>query len=87
MITIARTEPINEQIRTIIEQSLAYYPVGCMIQLNDGNIGIVEQNFAADVRRPLVRVIKREGGKQNIYKIDLRKEMNYWIEKRYTGKI
>lgn len=89
VVAIAQKEPINPQIRTIIEHSLAYYPVGCMVQLNDGSIAIVEQNFSADVKRPLLRVVKREcdGNKQDIYKIDLRKETDYYIEKRYMGNI
>lgn len=89
VIAIAQNEPINPQIRTIIEHSLAYYPVGCMVQLNDGSIAIVEKNFAADVKKPLVRVIRRDfnGTKQDTYKLDLRKEIGYWIEKRYMGKI
>ena len=60
-----------------------------MVQLNDGSIAIVEQNFSADVKRPLLRGVKREcdGNKQDIYKIDLRKETDYYIEKRYMGNI
>ncbi len=89
VVAIAQNEPINPKIRAIIEHSLAYYPVGCMVLLNDGSVGIVEQNFAADVKRPLVRVIRTncDGNKQDIYKIDLRKETNYYIKKRYMGKI
>ena len=89
VIAIAQNEPINPQIRTIIEHSLAYYPVGCMVLLNDGSIAIVEQNFAVDVRRPLVRVVRseRDKNKQYNYNIDLRKRTDYYIEKRYMGKI
>ena len=88
VIAIAQNEPINPHIRVVIEQSLAYYPVGCMVTLSDGSIGIVEKNFSADIKRPIVRVINSANGtKQYAFKINLQQDKNYSIVGRYTGAI
>lgn len=86
VVAIAQKEPINAEIRSIIEQLFAYYPVGSMVKLNDGKIALVEKNFSADVRRPLVRIIENmhdfSGGH---YKINLQEEREYSIVGRYFG--
>ncbi len=79
--TIAQTEPINPQIREIIEKSFAYYPVGSIVKLNTGQVAIVEKNFAMDIKRPLVRVIDKNN-KQFGYRINLQDEPNIIIWER-----
>lgn len=79
--TIAQTEPINPQIREIIEKSFAYYPVGSIVKLSTGQVAIVEKNFARDIKRPLVRVIDRSN-KQSGYRINLQDEPNINIWER-----
>lgn len=88
VIVIAEQEAINPEIRTIIENSFAYYPVGCLVELNNGEIAIVEQNFSADLKRPIVRVINQSAGsKVNVYKINLQYEREYYIVSRYHGML
>lgn len=79
--TIAQTEPINPQIREIIEKSFAYYPVGSIVKLNTGQVAIVEKNFARDIKRPLVRVVDKNN-KQFGYRINLQDEPNIIIWER-----
>ena len=87
-ITIGQKEPINPQIREIIENCFAYYPIGSMVCLNDGNIAIVEKNFSNDIRRPIVRIVSREQGKTvEKYKINLQEQREYYIVERYKGRI
>ena len=87
-IAIAQREPINPGIRKVIESCFAYYPVGGMVYLNDGNIAIVERNFSADIKRPLVRVVIKEGRNvKQTYKINLQEEHKYYITGRYEGEL
>ena len=87
-IAIGQKEPINSQIREVIENCFAYYPIGSMVCLNDGNIAIVEKNFCNDIRRPIVRIVSRENGKiVERYKVNLQKQNEYYIVKRYKGRI
>lgn len=85
VIAIGQREPINPEVREIIENLFAYYPVGALVKLNDGSIAIVEQNFCADVKRPIVRVVDRET--KNTYKLNLQKETRYYIVNRYQGNL
>ena len=88
VIAIAQKEAINPEIRTIIESLFAYYPVGCMIQLNDGKIGIVEKNISSDIKRPIVRIIEKEGGKIVAkYRLNLHYEKHLYIVGRYNEKV
>ena len=88
VIDIVKKEAINPEIREIIEHSFACYPVGAMVCLNDGNIAIVEQNFATDIKRPIVRVLKREKGKIiQTCTINLKTQREYYITGRYYNEI
>lgn len=75
---IAQAQAINADIRNIIENSFAYYPVGCIVKLNTGQLAIVEKNFAKDIKRPLVRVLD-ENNQQTGYKINLQELLNIYI--------
>ncbi len=79
--TVAQTEPINSKIRSIIEGTFAYYPVGSIVKLNTGQMAIVEKNYAKDIKRPLVRVIE-ETNKQSGYKINLQDELSICVTDR-----
>ena len=88
VITVAQKEAINPEIRTIIENTFSYYPVGCMIQLNNGKIGIVEKNIASDVKRPIVRIIDKEEGRLvATYKLNLQNERQLYIVSRYHKEL
>lgn len=88
VITVAQKEAINPEIRTIIENTFSYYPVGCMIQLNNGKIGIVEKNIASDIKRPIVRIIDKEEGRLvATYKLNLQNERQLFIVSRYNEKL
>lgn len=87
VISIAQKEAINPDVRAIIESLFAYYPVGCMIQLNDGKIGIVEKNTFSDIKRPIVRIIDKEAGRLvSKYKLNLKDESQLYIVSRYNER-
>lgn len=88
VINIVRSEPVNQEIAKIIENSLAYYPVGSMVYLNDGNIAIVEKNFCENIKRPLIRTLRIEDGRvKETYPINLQEQTEYYIIGRYEGEI
>lgn len=88
VINIVKNEPVNQEIAEIIEKSLAYYPVGSMIYLNDGNIAIVEKNFSDNIKRPLIRVLRiKDGEVIETYNINLQEQTEYYIMGRYEGEI
>lgn len=86
---IAEQEPINPKIRTIIMNAFAYYPVGCMVKLNNGKIAVVEQNFSANLKRPIVRVVEKHCGNEvsRYYKVNLQNERECYIVGRYEGEL
>ncbi|MGL6174967.1 MAG: HD-GYP domain-containing protein [Cellulosilyticaceae bacterium] len=79
-IMIAKGEKLDNQVREAIESILAFYPVGEMVGLSNGEFGIVEKNFAENLTKPLVRVIyKANIGQIKPYKIDLREQDEVYI--------
>lgn len=60
---IAKGEALCPEIRKIVESILAFYPVGCVVKLSSGHVGIVEKNYVNDLNRPLVRIVYHEGTK------------------------
>ncbi len=84
---IAQTEKINPQIREVIEGTFAFYPVGSMVKLSTGQIGIVEKNFAQNIKKPLIRVIHNiESKDSSWYKMNLQEEADIYIVGRYEQK-
>jgi putative nucleotidyltransferase with HDIG domain len=77
---IAQNERINVPIRETIQSVLAFYPIGTIVLLSNGDIGIVEMNFSHDVKRPLVQVVCniKTNNKQH-YKVNLQDEMDIYI--------
>lgn len=77
VIAIAQTEKLNVPIRQVVESVLAFYPVGCIVLLSNGDVGIVEKNFVQDVARPLVKVIGNVHTHQkHHYRINLQEELS-----------
>lgn len=75
VIFLAQMEKINPEVRETIESILAFYPVGSVVLLNNGEVGIVEKNFAQDVRKPLVKVVYSiKSHMQLNYKLNLQEE-------------
>lgn len=87
-VMIAQKQAINPQIRQTIENFICFYPVGCMVLLSNGSLAIVEKNFAADIRNPLVRVISHFDGEFIACgRLYLMEEENINIVRRYNEKL
>lgn len=87
-IEIGRKEPINPEIRSIIEGCFSYYPIGCTVNLSDGQIGIVEKNDKEDPTKPVVRIIKKEDESFRVVRtMSLQEEKDLYIVGRYTEEI
>lgn len=77
---VARKEKLNPEIRKAVESILAFYPVGTIVKLSTGDIGIVEKNFAGDLKRPEVKIVNTHIRSREInWKINLQKESNVFI--------
>lgn len=88
VITILDAQPINPKIRDIIKSTLCYYPVGSVVVLNDGRLGLVEKNHAEDIKKPTVRIIDKVNGKYECsYKVNLLQEGKTYIVNRHEGRI
>lgn len=61
------------------KQSIALYPNGLTVLLNDGRKGIVTRQHPHLFHRPVVRVIEEEGQKISPYDVDLAKILNVMI--------
>ena len=84
VIAFAQTQPMNPRIRKVIESILCYYPVGEMVILSNGKIGIIEKYFASDIRRPLVRIVDKVDGRYtSLYRINLLEDDSVYIIERY----
>ena len=87
-IAIGQKEAIHPGIRTIIEGLFAYYPVGCMVELNDGTIGIVEKNHSIDIKRPTIRIISKENGRLiEKCKMNLQENKELYIVGKYKERL
>lgn len=87
-IAIGQKEAIHSEVRSIIESLFAYYPVGCMVELNDGRIGIVEKNHSIDIKRPIIRIISREDGRLiEKSKMNLQEEQKFYIIGKYSARL
>ncbi|WP_442595976.1 HD-GYP domain-containing protein [Neobacillus sp. D3-1R] len=63
-------------------KSIAIYPNGLTVELNDGRKGVVSQQNAGLCDRPIIRILEEDG--QPIpqpYELDLKKELSYMITK------
>jgi len=85
VIMFAQMEKLNVPIRQTIESILAFYPVGSIVLLNNGDVGIVEKNFAQDVTRPLVKVVCSIKTNQKLnYRINLQDELGLHVLEKMT---
>ncbi len=78
--SIAQKEKINAPVRETIESVLAFYPIGSVVLLSNGDVGIVEKNFVQDVTRPQVRVVyNMPTNKKHQYTINLQEDYTIHI--------
>lgn len=84
-IAICNAQPLNKEIQTLVQELFSYYPVGSTVIMSDGRLGLIEKNFAADVRRPLVRIIEKQAnGKYTATgSINLMNETDIFIVSKY----
>lgn len=79
-LSILKKEKLNLQVIETLESLVAFYPIGSTVKLNNHLIGLVEQNFAADLTKPIVRIIYNLQTRQpENYKCDLRQESSLKI--------
>lgn len=79
-IMIAKGEKLDPRVRSIVESILAFYPIGCTVLLNTGELAVVETNYVEDLERPLVRVYNHpQVGQIKPYKLDLRENKNIHV--------
>lgn len=77
---ILKDQKLNQDIINILENMIAYYPIGSTVKLSNNLIALVEQNFPNNPNRPLVRVIYNETNNTILnYNLDLRNEANIHI--------
>lgn len=57
-------------------KSVAIYPIGITVELNDGRKGVVVQQNASLSDRPIVRVLEENGQDIDPYEINLEKELS-----------
>lgn len=75
-----KAEKFDLKVRRAVESILAFYPVGSLVKLSMGDIAIVEKNFAENLHRPQVRLIKSlEEREETNIKINLQEEENITI--------
>ena len=58
-------------------EKIAAYPVGTIIQLSNGNSGIVMKNYTNSFVRPVVRIFRHGDRQVTPYIVDLRDNMDY----------
>lgn len=79
-LNILKEQKLNEDIINILENMIAYHPIGSTVKLSNNLIALVEQNFPHNPDRPLVRVIYNETNNTILnYTLDLRNEANIHI--------
>ena len=74
----------NQQLDEMLVKSfiklIIPYPVGTLVKLSNGDIGIVERLYENFPLRPVVKVIKQLATTVEMVEIDLMKEQNIVIE-------
>lgn len=70
-------QPIVEAFR----KTIALYPNGITVRLNDGREAVVAQQNLHMLHRPIVRVIKENGSKRSPYDLDLTEVLDVMIIK------
>ncbi len=69
----------DQSIVEAFRLSVAIYPVGLTVQLNDGRKGVVSRQNVGLGDRPIVRILEENGIKVSPYEIDLKKELTVVI--------
>lgn len=79
-LNILKQEELNKDIIKILEDMVAYYPIGSTVKLNNNLIALVEENFSNNLKHPLVRVIYDSNSNTKVnYRLDLRNEVGIEI--------
>lgn len=79
----------DKKIVELFSKSIAIYPVGITVYLNDYRKGVVSKQNKYFGMRPVVRILEENGQKVQPYEVDLLKERNIAIiecEARLTAK-
>jgi HD-GYP domain-containing protein (c-di-GMP phosphodiesterase class II) len=66
----------QKKIIKAFHRSVAIYPNGITVELNDGRKGVVVQQNASLSDRPIVRILEESGHEINPYEINLEKELS-----------
>lgn len=52
---------------------MGLFPVGCVVELTNGDLGVVIENHPSNLQAPLVKIVKisKKGSVENPYEVDL----------------
>ncbi|MNP70859.1 hypothetical protein D3C76_1671530 [compost metagenome] len=66
----------------LFRDKVAIYPLGISVMLNTGESGVVVDLNAAYPHRPVIRILKNEGGEElpAPYEVDLSKKLSLMIQ-------
>lgn len=65
----------------MFKKTVAMYPIGVPVQLNDGRTGIVSRIYKNMSERPIVRILEEDGKEvEEPYNLDLSKELSVMIQ-------
>ncbi|WP_062199544.1 HD-GYP domain-containing protein [Massilibacterium senegalense] len=65
----------------VFKNTVAMYPIGVPVQLNDGRMGIVSRIYKKMSERPIVRILEEYGKEvKEPYNLDLSKELSVMIQ-------
>lgn len=75
----------NHRLVEMFKHSIAVYPNGITVELNDGRMGIVLKQNESLCDRPIIKIFKERGKKVEPYELDLSIYQNITIEKCYMS--
>ncbi len=62
------------EITNAFSRKVAAFPVGLCVELSNGAIGIVAENFEGFTKRPRVKIVEEEGMAVTPYMLNLSRE-------------
>lgn len=69
----------DPQVVDAFRHAVAIYPVGMVVQLNDGSTGIIVKQNVGFSDRPIVRILEKDGQEVQPYELDLTKKLDVVI--------
>jgi putative nucleotidyltransferase with HDIG domain len=72
-------EKFDQKIIEVFRQSVAVYPIGITVALNDGRKGVVSKQNLGLSDRPIVRILEDHGQEVTPFEIDLKTELDVMI--------